>query len=51
MLRTLDQLIKYHGDGAQNDNGSDHHIELEEAQGVGEMDRHGMVMCGFFGGF
>lgn len=41
MLRTLDQLVKYHGDGAQDNDGSDDHIELEETQGVGERDRHG----------
>lgn len=26
MFRTLDQLIEYHGDGAQDDDGSDYHI-------------------------
>lgn len=41
MLRTLDQLVKYHGDGAQDNDGSDEHIELEETQNVGERDRHG----------
>ena len=41
MLRTLDQLIKHHGDGAQDNDGSDDHIELEETQDVGERDRHG----------
>lgn len=41
MLRTLDQLVKYHGDGAQDNDGSDDHIELEETQNVGERDRHG----------
>lgn len=51
MFRTLDQLVKYHGDSAQNDNRSDYHIELEEMQGVREMDRHGMVMCGFLAEF
>jgi len=34
MLRTLDQLIKHHGDGAQNNNGSDYHIELEHLRAV-----------------
>lgn len=44
MLRTLDQLIKHHSDGAQNNNRSDHHIELEETQNVGERDRHGSLL-------
>lgn len=29
VFRTLDQFIKRHGDGAENDDGGDHHIELE----------------------
>ena len=44
MLRTLDQLVKYHGDGAQDNDGSDDHIELEEMQNVGERDRHGSLL-------
>lgn len=44
MLRTLDQLVKYHGDGAQDNDGSDDHIELEETQNVGERDRHGSLL-------
>ncbi len=34
MLRTLDQLVKYHGDGAQDNDGSDDHIELEHLRPV-----------------
>ena len=44
MLRTLDQLVKYHGDGAQDNDGSDDHIEMEEMQNVGERDRHGSLL-------
>ena len=44
MFRTLDQLIKHHGDGAQDNDGSDDHIELEEMQNVGERDRHGSLL-------
>lgn len=29
VFRTLYQFIKYHGDGAQNNNGSNHHVQLE----------------------
>ena len=43
MFRALDQLIKYHGNHAQDDDGSDDHIELEEMEGVGETDRHGVA--------
>ena len=41
MLRALNEFIKYHGNYAQDDNGSDNHIELEETESVREMDRHG----------
>ena len=34
MLRTLDQLIKHHSDGAQDNDGSDDHIELEHLRPV-----------------
>lgn len=44
MFQTLDQLIKDHGDCAQNDNGCDDHIELEEIECVSEMDRHPAVL-------
>ena len=44
MLHTLYQLIKHHGDGAQDNDGSDDHIELEEMQNVGERDRHGSLL-------
>ncbi len=44
MFRTLDQFVEHHGDGAQNNNRSDHHIELEETQNVGERDRHGSLL-------
>ncbi len=30
MLQTLDQFIESHGDGAQDDDGGDHHVELED---------------------
>ena len=29
VFQTLDQFVECHGDGTQNDNGSDHHVELE----------------------
>ena len=34
VLRALDQLVKYHGDGAQDDNGGDHHVELEDLRTI-----------------
>ncbi len=34
MFRTLDQFVEHHGDGAQNNNRSDHHIELEHLRPV-----------------
>lgn len=34
VLRTLDQLVKYHGDGAQDNDRSDDHIELEHLRPV-----------------
>ena len=34
MLRTLNQLIKYHGDCAQYNNGSNHHVELEDLRAI-----------------
>ncbi len=46
MLCALDQLIEYHGNHAQDDNGGDDHIELKETAGVGEMDRHGPLPAG-----
>lgn len=44
MFRALDQLVEHHGDCAQNDDGCDHHVELEETQDVGERDRHGSLL-------
>lgn len=41
MFYTLDQLVEHHSNCAQDNNRSDHHIELEETQNVGERDRHG----------
>lgn len=49
VLRALDQLVKYHGDGAQDDNGGDHHVELEETKSVGERDRHAWEYVAFQG--
>ncbi len=34
MLRTLDQFVEHHGDCAQNNNRSDHHIELEHLRAI-----------------
>ena len=30
MLHTLDQLIECHGNGAEDDDGCDHHVKLED---------------------
>ena len=40
MFQTLDQLIEGHGDRAEDDDGSDHHIELEEKNGGCDRDRY-----------
>lgn len=40
VFQTLNQFIKDHGDCAQNDNGCDDHVELEEMEGVSETDGH-----------
>ena len=40
----MNQFIQNHGDGAQDDNGRNQHIELEEMQNVGERDRHGSLL-------
>lgn len=40
VFQTLNQFIKDHGDRAQNDNGCDDHIELEELESVSETDSH-----------
>ena len=34
MFQTLDQFIKGHGDGAQDDDGGDNHVELEDLRSV-----------------
>ena len=34
MLQTLDQFIESHGDGAQDDDGGDHHVELEDLRSI-----------------
>ncbi len=34
MLRTLDQFIKYHGNGAQNDDRRNDHVQLEDLRSV-----------------
>ena len=34
VLRTLDQFVKHHGDGAEDDDGSNHHVELEDLRTV-----------------
>jgi len=44
MLKALNQLIEDHGDGAQNDDGGDDHIELKEMESASEMDRHPIVL-------
>lgn len=49
MLCALNQLIKYHGDCAQYNNGSNHHVELEETESVGERDRHACEYVAFQG--
>lgn len=33
MFHPLDQLIKNHGDRTEDDDGGDHHVELEEKNG------------------
>lgn len=40
VLQALNQLVKDHGNRAQNDDGCDDHIELEEIEGASKMDRH-----------
>ena len=40
MLHTLYQLIKHHGDGTQDNNGGDHHVELETAAYVIEDENY-----------
>lgn len=33
MFQALDQFIECHGDRTENDDGCDHHVELEEKSG------------------
>ena len=40
MLHTLYQLIKHHGDGTQDNNWGDHHVELETAAYVIEDENY-----------
>ena len=40
MFGALDQLIEEHGNGTEDDDGCNHHVELEETESVGEMDRY-----------
>lgn len=34
MFQALDQFVECHGNGTQDDDGCDHHVELEEKMGV-----------------
>lgn len=34
MFQTLDQFVKAHGDGAENQNRGDHHVELEYLRSI-----------------
>lgn len=49
MLRALDQFVEHHGDGTEYDDGGDHHVELEETQGLRERDRHAWEYAAFLG--
>lgn len=44
MFRALNQLVKDHGDGAEDDDGCNYHVELEETESVKEMDRQRPVI-------
>ena len=39
----MNQFIQNHGDGAQDDNGRNQHIELEEMESANEMDRQHII--------
>ena len=40
MFQTLDHLIESHGDGAQDDDGCNHHVELEETDSGNDRDKY-----------
>ena len=40
VLHPLDQLIEDHGDRAQDDDGGDHHVELEETDSGNDRDKY-----------
>lgn len=40
VFHPLDQLIEDHGDRAQDDDGGDHHVELEETDSGNDRDKY-----------
>ena len=40
MFQTLDRFVECHGGRAQNDNGCDHRVELEEKMGADDKKKY-----------
>ena len=38
MLKTLNQFVKCHSDGTEDNDGSDHHAQLEEMESANDRD-------------